>query len=196
MNVYLSDSHFGHANIIKYCERPFRDVDHMDAVMMQALREADCAGHTICHAGDFSFDAERVGARHGTLEGRSRHVLIVGNHDRVRSPERRRGYYGFFGQIVGNERTWRTNALIVEDELGGKRVRLLLSHAPQMDLQGCDFNLYGHTHNSATRKPDYFAETYPWLISNPSRYISVSVENIGYRPRTLAELIELSRASG
>lgn len=193
MNVYISDSHFGHANIIAYCGRPFRDADHMDTVMMQALREADCAGHVIYHLGDFALNAERVSARFGMLDGRGRHVLIAGNHDRVKSPTRREGYLNFFGRVVGTEKTWRTNMLIVEDELAGRPVRLLLSHAPQEDLQGCDFNLYGHTHNTARRQPERFAESYPWLVRDPSRYISVSVENIDYRPRTLAELLGLCR---
>lgn len=185
MNVYISDTHIGHANIIRFCERPFRDADHMDAVLMAALREADALGHAILHLGDFSFRADRV------LQNAARHTIVVGNHDRTRPPQRRAAYEAFFGRLVGTERTWKRNTLIIEDEIDGRTVRLLLSHEPQQDLQGCDWNLYGHTHNNEERNPERFQREYPWLARNHVRHVNVCVEGIGYRPRTLAELLAI-----
>ena len=36
-NWYTADLHFGHENVIKFCNRPFRSANHMDAVLMQNL---------------------------------------------------------------------------------------------------------------------------------------------------------------
>jgi hypothetical protein len=36
-NWYTADPHFGHENVIKFCNRPFRSANHMDAVLMQNL---------------------------------------------------------------------------------------------------------------------------------------------------------------
>ncbi len=41
MNNYFftSDHHFGHANIIRFCNRPFEDVQEMDRVMIERWNE-------------------------------------------------------------------------------------------------------------------------------------------------------------
>ena len=36
MNIFFTaDTHFNHANIIEYCSRPFKDVNHMNWAMIE-----------------------------------------------------------------------------------------------------------------------------------------------------------------
>ena len=52
---YTADLHFGHANIIRLCNRPFRDADQMDAILMENLRSrVDQCDH-LWIVGDFAF---------------------------------------------------------------------------------------------------------------------------------------------
>lgn len=40
MRWWTSDHHFGHANIIKYCNRPFADTDEMNKAVDRQLQRA------------------------------------------------------------------------------------------------------------------------------------------------------------
>lgn len=78
---FTSDTHFGHTNIIKYCNRPFADAGEMDREMIRIWNETVKPEDTIYHLGDVSFSSpERTKHILANLNGRK--VLIMGNHDR------------------------------------------------------------------------------------------------------------------
>ena len=77
---FTADQHFGHANIIKYCERPFPSVHEMDRTMIQRWNERVRTEDTVYHVGDFSF--QNQGNYIHRLNG-TKH-LIRGNHDHKR----------------------------------------------------------------------------------------------------------------
>lgn len=189
--LYISDNHFGHTNIIRYTNRPFSHVDEMDRVMMDKLREAEASGGALYHLGDFSFKISRVVARFGGFEHPERHVLLPGNHDRVRKERELQAAHQFFGTVAGHEKMWRDNTLVVEDEVDGKVFKVLLSHMPQKDLRGCDVNLYGHTHNTAQKDPPRFKDEHPWLAAGLPTHFNVCVEHLNYQPRSLKEIFRM-----
>jgi calcineurin-like phosphoesterase family protein len=76
---FTSDQHFGHANIIKYCNRPFIDVEDMNASMMWRHNAIVAPTDTVFHLGDFSMHPREL-SRLKDLRGR--HHLVCGNHDR------------------------------------------------------------------------------------------------------------------
>jgi calcineurin-like phosphoesterase family protein len=51
---FTADEHYGHANIIRYCNRPFTSVDQMDAEIIQRHNEIVGLKDVVIHAGDFT----------------------------------------------------------------------------------------------------------------------------------------------
>ena len=75
-----SDHHFGHANIIKYCERPFEDVDQMDTEMVNYWNEVVGIEDTVYYIGDFSLSrSQKVVEYIERLNGRI--TFLPGSHD-------------------------------------------------------------------------------------------------------------------
>ena len=84
MNIYLiSDTHFGHANIIKYCNRPFKDVSEMNEVIFRNWNSVVSDDDIVYYLGDvgfFNYDKEGISNLIIGLKGKK--YLIKGNHDR------------------------------------------------------------------------------------------------------------------
>lgn len=75
---FTSDSHFGHVNIIKYCNRPFSSVEEMDEVLIQRWNEKVKDNDFVYHLGDFTLgeDAQKYFSR---LKGQI--IVLPGSHD-------------------------------------------------------------------------------------------------------------------
>jgi calcineurin-like phosphoesterase family protein len=82
MQFFTSDTHFGHANIIKYCDRPFKDVPHMNETLINNWNSVVGEDDTVFHLGDVALgpweDWDKSLSR---LNGHK--VLVIGNHDRL-----------------------------------------------------------------------------------------------------------------
>lgn len=82
MRYFTSDTHFGHKNIIKYCERPFKDFTHMDEVLINNWNSVVGDTDVVYHLGDVALGVyDRWAGIFERLNGYK--VLIVGNHDRI-----------------------------------------------------------------------------------------------------------------
>ena len=79
MKYFLtSDCHFSHSNIIKYCNRPFKDVDHMNYELVRRWNERVKDEDMVFHVGDFGFD--KGYKWYPKLNGQK--YMIKGNHDK------------------------------------------------------------------------------------------------------------------
>ncbi len=86
---FTSDLHFGHANIIRYCDRPFADVDEMDMALVERWNETVAPDDTVWVLGDVALGriTESL-ALIDELNGTK--LLLAGNHDRCWSGHGRR----------------------------------------------------------------------------------------------------------
>ena len=81
-----ADTHFNHAKIMQYMERPFADVDAMNNEIVRRWNSVVGEKQTVYHLGDFGFgkwsdkrDMQPMLDLRARLNGKI--VLIMGNHD-------------------------------------------------------------------------------------------------------------------
>lgn len=134
---FTSDSHFGHTNILKYCQRPFADIDEMDATIIDNWNQRVKPGDTIFHLGDFALcRPERALEILSLLNGEVH--LIRGNHDRSKTIRAR------FIEVVNHRRI----------TICGKSV--ILEHHPLPIWDGMKegvWHFHGHSHGKSAKKP-------------------------------------------
>lgn len=76
---FTSDTHFGHENIIGYCDRPFKNVGHMDETLIRNWNATVTPDDQVFHLGDFCIKGNYHKYRK-RLNGNIIH--IKGNHDK------------------------------------------------------------------------------------------------------------------
>jgi calcineurin-like phosphoesterase family protein len=193
---FTSDQHFGHLNIIRFCDRPFPGVDAMNSRLVELWNETVTDDDTVWVLGDVALGALDESLAHiGRLAGRK--LLVPGNHDRCwegdralrkgdpearerrRAKERQRYLDAGFAEIHD-----RPEPVVV----GGHDV--VLSHFPyEGDSHGEDrfveyrpadrgaWIVHGHVHDTWRRR---------------GRQINVGVDAWGGRPvsaETVADLL-------
>ena len=168
----VSDLHLWHSNIIRYCNRPFSDVQEMSNRLIQNWNDAIKPDDRVFFLGDFAFGTRDTVIKSGQrLNGRK--VFIYGNHDKY-NPQ---VYYD-----AGFEHVSRWPIVIQN--------KYLLSHAPfRIDgnqiYPGPLINIHGHVHDKLEYAP---------TIS--SRSACVCVERWDYKPVELTvikRMIEVSK---
>ena len=54
--IYLtSDSHYGHSNILKFCDRPFKDIEEHDKMLIENWNKKVPQDGLVFHLGDFAW---------------------------------------------------------------------------------------------------------------------------------------------
>jgi len=127
----IADTHFFHANIGQYCDRP---EDWQDLILENWNRLIQ-PGDIVFHLGDLALGKkEDTEALVPLLNGKL--YLMRGNHDR-----RGKAFYDKLG------------ITLVPDPfqmITSKELCLFFSHRPIMPLEPGVLNLHGHTHNNPT----------------------------------------------
>lgn len=76
---FVSDLHFGHRNVINYCDRPYAHVDEMNKEIVRIWNETVKPEDEVYVLGDFSLNPKQAEIWTPALNG-IKH-LITGNHD-------------------------------------------------------------------------------------------------------------------
>jgi calcineurin-like phosphoesterase family protein len=82
MIYFTSDQHFGHANILKYCSRPFSNIEEMNNALLANWNSVVSPEDLVYVIGDItmSYSKGMMKSIFDRLNGEK--VLIKGNHDK------------------------------------------------------------------------------------------------------------------
>ena len=80
MYYFTSDEHYGHVNIIKYCNRPFKDIKEMDDKLIDMQNSVVKDDDIVIHVGDFTLKNKKEAENYiRRLNGK--HIFLKGSHD-------------------------------------------------------------------------------------------------------------------
>lgn len=86
---FTSDTHFNHANIIKFCPetRPFEDKDHMNESLIENWNSTISNDDTVWHLGDVCFGSDfsflyRLNGKINLIKGNHDHKMLKTHSDR------------------------------------------------------------------------------------------------------------------
>lgn len=175
-NWFVSDTHFGHSNILNFKNydgspvRTFKDVDEMDEHMVSQWNSVVGEFDRVYHLGDVAINKKHLGILE-RLNGKK--VLIKGNHDIFPLKE----YLPYFEDI---------RAYKVFPKHG-----IVCSHIPVHTdcMYRWKLNVHGHLHcnNVQGYVEEFDINQDPW---DDPQYLNVSVEQINYTPIELGEILK------
>lgn len=187
MNFYISDTHFGHGNVIMYDDRPYKDAAEMDEDMIKRWNSVVTDSDTVYILGDFcwSTKGQTIADILGKLNGSK--VLIKGNHDITKAVM----------SVQNVTATSKERFSGVHDylEIKDNGTKLVMCHYPIQLWKSISHgvvHLYGHVHVS-----DEWNMTRKWHLEVEDKYgrelpminVGCSCWYMDYTPRTLPELL-------
>lgn len=75
----LSDTHFGHENIIKYCRNKYASIEEMDEDIINRINSVVQHDDILIILGDYAFSKSRIQELNKRINGHK--YIIIGNHD-------------------------------------------------------------------------------------------------------------------
>ena len=160
----IADTHFGHTNIIKYENRPFKDTQDMDEKLIYNWNSVVSKQDIVYMLGDFTLSRNKEYIKSLLQRLNGKIILIMGNHDLLKPAQ----YIelGFYTAI--------RKPILVEPNV-------VLMHEPPLKKDVCDkmFYIYGHVHSN------------PSEVEFNSNCRCVSVERIQYKPIELEMVIDI-----
>lgn len=175
--LYISDWHYGHANVLGFDNRPFVNVEQMNEELIRRWNNAVSDGDLVYILGDmFWCSPKQATPIMEQLNGQK--ILVKGNHDRWHDSK----FDKLFVKIDE----------YIETEDNGRKV--VLCHYPIPCFKNHFYgwvHLYGHVHNS-----------FEWNMMEHQRFLmeelydrQCNMINVGammpwmdYTPRTLDEI--------
>lgn len=174
--LFIADTHFGHKNILRLNNRPYKDIDEMNRDYIEKWNNKVGKDDTVIHGGDFFFNAcnnqKILDELHGHI------ILVKGNHD---------------GKLLKDGQCRKRFDAIYDTytvEVDGKKV--VVNHMPEIEWNGMyrgALLCFGHIHNNIEN------DTY-WIMKEyrEDNAFNIGVDILGGEPCEIKEVIKRNKA--
>ena len=172
-----SDLHFGHRNILTFCNRPFSDTKEMTEKLVSNWNEVVGKNDVVLDLGDVMWFDGRHEAKRVLERLNGKHYIIQGNHDRRETFE--------LSPVIVLE----SEAVLWLEGLPQKKiVEVFLSHHPMLTWPHRERgvpNLFGHLHTRPNMSQEGADKDLKFW---PLQY-DVGVDNNNYKPVELTVIL-------
>jgi len=155
---FIGDLHLGHKNVLKYDNRPFKDINEMQVELIKNWNSVVGENDIVYYLGDLSFGSDSlvkwfISSINGEIN------FIIGNHDKIRDIRK----FGRFANIY----EYGTEIFVKDDDDNNKSSRnsdgyqqIVLLHYPLLSWNRAHYgswHLHAHSHGKLMQEmPDYY----------------------------------------
>lgn len=144
MDFFTADLHLGHENVIRHCNRPFKNADVMDDALIENWNRRVSKNDTVYILGDLIFRTNHLPEDYLYRLNGHKH-LIIGNHDQSwlkKLPS---------GELLNTSVTEAFESINHMKVIKQDRLVITLCHYPMMTWQAAGHGglmIFGHIHNN------------------------------------------------
>ena len=179
---FTADQHFGHANIIKFCNRPFSDAQAMDYALIDKWNAKVPPDGIVFHLGDFTLgDSPDAVHYFGAVNGTIKILANPWHHDK-----RWLGYLDRYPDYpyrsASNHPVEILPPLVMLERRDGEKwpLPIMLCHYPMGEWDRSHYgawHLHGHSHGK-------------YRSERGGRIMDVGADNCGYAPISFGDVFE------
>lgn len=169
MDFFSADQHLGHANVIKYSNRPYKNVDEMNHAIIANINAIVRPNDNLYLEGDFAFAKTPQDLINYLRQIKCQNLhMTLGNHDK-------------FYDDPDVQRFFKSIQHYKEIKIDGQMI--VLMHFPLLQWNRAHYGAWmahGHTHGDLM---------YPPQLKN-KRIFDVGIDNCNQFPKSFEELKE------
>ncbi len=173
MVFFIADTHFGHANVLRLCDRPFETIEQMNETLIDNWNKRVAGNDSVYVVGDMFFrcsDPESILRR---LHGKKH--LIIGNHDS-----------SWMNKVDVNKYFKSVDLMAI---ISDGAHAMTLCHYPLLSWKHAKTSYMIHGHIHANTDMDFW----PLLLAREN-VLNAGVDLNGFQPVPFNELLENNRS--
>ena len=187
---FTSDCHFGHRNILSFCERPFENTKEMEKAIIENWNRVVKPNEKVFCLGDFSWFHSRHEIKKIVNRLNGKIYMILGNHDKEEAFE----LCDTEKLHICSDITYlylRPEINNIDDRFETNCYTIVLSHFPQLCYSQSEknntYNFFGHIHSRKDQPMIEFGEPIKLL---KQRQYDIGMDRHDYTPIDFFDILK------